>query len=49
MAIDHSKAEDCLKLNVWRRNGTQAGDKLLVLLYIHGGELILENLADLKP
>jgi carboxylesterase type B len=33
-------AEDCLKLNVWRPNGTTAGDKLAVLVYIHGGALI---------
>lgn len=32
-------SEDCLALNVWRPNGTKAGDKLPVLLYIHGGRL----------
>ena len=32
-----SISEDCLKLNVWRPNGTAAGDKLPVLVYIHGG------------
>jgi carboxylesterase type B len=30
-------SEDCLRLNVWRPNGTQAGDKLPVLVYIYGG------------
>ncbi len=33
------KSEDCLRLNVWRPNGTSAGDKLPVLVYIHGGTL----------
>ena len=32
-------SEDCLRLNVWRPNGTAAGDKLPVLVYIHGGLL----------
>ena len=30
-------SEDCLRLNVWRPNGTKAGEKLPVLVYIHGG------------
>lgn len=30
-------SEDCLALNVWRPNGTKAGDALPVLVYIHGG------------
>jgi carboxylesterase type B len=30
-------SEDCLLLNVWRPNGTSAGDKLPVLVYIYGG------------
>lgn len=30
-------SEDCLRLNVWRPNGTKAGDKLPVLAYIYGG------------
>jgi carboxylesterase type B len=30
-------SEDCLRLNVWRPNGTSAGDKLPVLVYIYGG------------
>ena len=30
-------SEDCLSLNIWRPNGTKAGDNLPVLLYIHGG------------
>jgi carboxylesterase type B len=33
-------SEDCLRLNVWRPNGTKAGDKLPVLVYIHGGASI---------
>lgn len=33
-------SEDCLALNIWRPNGTSAGDKLPVLLWIHGGSLI---------
>lgn len=37
-----SISEDCLALNVWRPNGTKAGDNLPVLLYIHGG---LRNLS----
>ena len=32
-------SEDCLRLNVWRPNGTKAGDKLPVLAYIYGGSL----------
>lgn len=32
-----SVSEDCLSLNIWRPNGTQAGDNLPVLIYIHGG------------
>lgn len=30
-------SEDCLRLNLWRPNGTKAGDKLPVLVYIYGG------------
>ena len=30
-------SEDCLALNVWRPNGTKAGDDLPVLVYIYGG------------
>ncbi len=30
-------SEDCLRLNVWRPNGTTAGDKLPVLVWIYGG------------
>ena len=30
-------SEDCLNLNLWRPNGTKAGDNLPILLYIHGG------------
>jgi carboxylesterase type B len=30
-------AEDCLRLNVWRPNGTKPSDKLPVLAYIYGG------------
>ena len=36
-ALVTSVSEDCLSLNVWRPNGTQAGDNLPILLYIHGG------------
>ena len=32
-----SISEDCLSLNIWRPNGTRAGDNLPVLFYIHGG------------
>lgn len=40
-AYEHvtSISEDCLALNVWRPNGTKAGDDLPVLVYIHGGPL----------
>ena len=31
-------SEDCLRLNVWRPNGTTAGDKLPVLVWIYGGK-----------
>ena len=34
-------SEDCLALNIWRPNGTKEGDKLPVLLYIHGGPWLL--------
>lgn len=34
-------SEDCLRLNVWRPNGTKAGDRLPVLAYIYGGKHIL--------
>ncbi|KAF7188014.1 Secreted lipase [Pseudocercospora fuligena] len=30
-------SEDCLRLNVFRPNGSKAGDKLPVMVYIHGG------------
>lgn len=30
-------SEDCLRLNIIRPNGTKTGDKLPVLIYIHGG------------
>ncbi|KAK5174556.1 uncharacterized protein LTR77_001637 [Saxophila tyrrhenica] len=36
-------SEDCLRLNVWRPNGTAAGDKLPVLVYIHGGSFLTGN------
>ncbi|KAJ6489004.1 alpha/beta-hydrolase [Mycena sanguinolenta] len=32
-----NQSEDCLFLNVWRPEGTSAGDKLPILIYIHGG------------
>ncbi|KAJ6496288.1 alpha/beta-hydrolase [Mycena sanguinolenta] len=32
-----NQSEDCLFLNVWRPKGTSAGDKLPILIYIHGG------------
>lgn len=32
-------SEDCLYLNVWRPEGTKAGDNLPVLVYVHGGSL----------
>ena len=35
--------EDCLKLNVWRPNGTQAGDNLPVLFHIYGGGTLLSE------
>ena len=31
-------SEDCLRLNVWRPNGTKAGDQLPVLAFIYGGK-----------
>ena len=31
-------SEDCLRLNVWRPNGTQPDAKLPVLVYIYGGK-----------
>ena len=31
-------SEDCLRLNVWRPNGTRHDAKLPVLVYIYGGE-----------
>lgn len=30
-------SEDCLRLNVFRPNGTTAGDNLPIMVYIHGG------------
>lgn len=33
-------SEDCLYLNVWRPEGTKPGDKLPVLVYVHGGSLM---------
>nr|POE75445.1 secreted lipase [Quercus suber] len=39
-------SEDCLHLNVYRPNGTQTGDKLPVLLYIHGGSFIAASKDD---
>nr|POF14901.1 secreted lipase [Quercus suber] len=33
-------SEDCLHLNVYRPNGTQPGDRLPVLLFIHGGSFV---------
>jgi carboxylesterase type B len=36
----HEISEDCLRLNVWRPNGTKAGDGLAVLAYIYGGEFV---------
>ncbi|EME83043.1 uncharacterized protein MYCFIDRAFT_80609 [Pseudocercospora fijiensis CIRAD86] len=30
-------SEDCLRLNVFRPNGTNEGDRLSVMVYIHGG------------
>ncbi|KAJ6450776.1 alpha/beta-hydrolase [Mycena sanguinolenta] len=32
-----NQSEDCLFLNVWRPEGTSAGDKLPILVFIHGG------------
>ena len=36
-----SISEDCLRLNVWRPNGTVAGWNLPVLVWIYGGEMLL--------
>lgn len=33
-------SEDCLYLNVWRPSSCSAGDKLPVVVYIHGGSLM---------
>ncbi|CZT21145.1 related to para-nitrobenzyl esterase [Ramularia collo-cygni] len=35
-----SASEDCLRLNVARPNGTEACDKLPVMVYIHGGGFV---------
>ena len=32
-------SEDCLRLNIWRPNGTNHGSQLPVLVYIYGGML----------
>jgi hypothetical protein len=38
--VVHEISEDCLRLNVWRPNGTTSGDKLPVLVWIYGGMLV---------
>ncbi|KAH9827508.1 Carboxylesterase, type B [Teratosphaeria destructans] len=38
-----SYSEDCLRLNVYRPKGAKAGDKLPVLVHIHGGSFILAS------
>ncbi|KAF2719196.1 putative lipase [Polychaeton citri CBS 116435] len=35
-----SVSEDCLHLNVYRPNGTRAGERLPVMVFIHGGSFI---------
>lgn len=35
-----SISEDCLHLNIARPNGTRAGDKLAVMVHIHGGSFL---------
>lgn len=39
-------SEDCLRLNVWRPNGTTASSKLPVLVYIYGGQSIDPQFSD---
>jgi len=39
-------SEDCLRLNVNRPNGTQAGAKLPVMVYIHGGSFYSSSKDD---
>lgn len=39
-------SEDCLRLNVNRPNGTNAGDKLPVMVYIHGGSFYSSSKDD---
>ena len=34
-----ANSEDCLYINIWRPSGADAGDKLPVLIYVHGGSL----------
>ena len=41
--VVHQISEDCLNLNVWRPNGTKAGDNLPVLVWIYGGSFITGN------
>ncbi|USD43341.1 carboxylesterase family protein [Vibrio sp. SCSIO 43135] len=33
-----TQSEDCLNLNLWRPNNTQAGDDLPVYVFLHGGD-----------
>ena len=40
-------SEDCLHLNVYRAQETKAGDKLPVMLYIHGGSFYIGSKDEL--
>lgn len=39
-AIKEGVSEDCLFLNLWLPSGTQAGEKLPVMVWIHGGGFV---------
>ncbi|MGQ3127034.1 carboxylesterase/lipase family protein [Variovorax sp.] len=39
--VDGRSAEDCLYLNVWKPADAKPGDRLPVLVYIHGGAFVL--------
>ena len=40
-------SEDCLHVNVYRAAGTAAGDKLPVMVYVHGGSFIIGSKDEL--
>lgn len=42
-----SASEDCLTLNVYRKQGTHEGDDKPVIVYIHGGAFSMGSLSDM--